>query len=118
LSYLCGIYADADLFLWLGYKFPPTNAVEQAAAIGRKEKTLEFINEALASTESLRLDHCYLKTATRLRTSWEAEHGVDGGDMKRSKDQSQDKSDDDNTDDDVYEEDDDYLLEEKRIVAY
>jgi ATP-dependent RNA helicase SUPV3L1/SUV3 len=115
LSYLCGIYADADLFLWLGYKFPPTNAVEQAAAISRKEKTLEFINEALASTETLRLDHCYLKTATRMRKSWEAENGIGGSKKKRSRNTVGDENDVDAGSND---DDDDYLWEDTRVVAY
>eukprot|EP00934_Nitzschia_sp_Nitz4_P003557 Nitzschia sp. Nitz4//scaffold46_size129759//62121//65060//NITZ4_003504-RA/size129759-processed-gene-0.161-mRNA-1//-1//CDS//3329552604//3547//frame0 len=74
LSYLCGIYADADLFLWLQFKFPPGNAVEHQAALARKEKTLEFINEALANTEHLRLDHDYIRMAERNRTRYEAEN--------------------------------------------
>lgn len=75
LSHLCGIYADADLFLWLQFKFPPSNAVEQAAALARKEQTLEYINAALANTDKLRLNHCYLQQATRHRSMWEAVHG-------------------------------------------
>eukprot|EP00980_Cylindrotheca_fusiformis_P018029 scaffold5767_cov92-Cylindrotheca_fusiformis.AAC.1 len=81
LSYLCGLYADADLFLWLQLKFPPSNAVEAQAALARKEKTLEFINDALANTEQLKLDHSYIRQATRHRAIWEAENGGDmGGD--------------------------------------
>lgn len=75
LSYLCGIYADADLFLWLQFKFPPSNAVEHQAALARKEKTLEFINEALSNTEHLKLNHCYIKTANRNRARYESETG-------------------------------------------
>lgn len=74
LSYLCGLYSDGDLFLWLQLKFPPSNAVEYQAALARKEKTLEFINEALANTESLKLNHCYIRQATRHRTAWDAEN--------------------------------------------
>lgn len=110
LSNLCGIYADSDLFLWLGLKFPPCNAVEQAAAASRKEKTLEYINEALAASESLKLTHCYLRQATRLRNAWEAENGrsVDVGLYDG------DNSDDDNEED----EDDEYLLEENREAIF
>jgi ATP-dependent RNA helicase SUPV3L1/SUV3 len=75
LSYLCNIYTDADLFLWLQNKFPPTNAVEQQTALARKESTLEFINEALAETERLKLDHCYVKQATRQRNAWVGRNG-------------------------------------------
>jgi ATP-dependent RNA helicase SUPV3L1/SUV3 len=110
LSYLCGIYGDADLFLWLGLKFPPSNAVEQAAAVARKEKTLEYINEALANSESLQLNHCYLKTATRLRKSWEAENG-------RSRDVGLYDLDEDG-DENEEDEDDDYFLEENREAVY
>jgi ATP-dependent RNA helicase SUPV3L1/SUV3 len=76
LSYLCGIYSDADLFMWLQFKFPPSNAVEHQAALARKERTLEFINEALANTEKLKLNHCYIKQDTRHRTEWEAENAL------------------------------------------
>jgi ATP-dependent RNA helicase SUPV3L1/SUV3 len=100
LSNLCGIYADADLFLWLGLKFPPSNAVEQAAAIARKEQTLEYINEALATSENLKLSHCYLRQANRLRNSWEAQNG-------RSRDVGLYDGDSDDEDDD--DDDDDYL---------
>mmetsp|Transcript_16505 Transcript_16505/g.40327 ORF Transcript_16505/g.40327 Transcript_16505/m.40327 type:complete len:948 (-) Transcript_16505:607-3450(-) len=78
LSYLCGLYADADLFLWLQMKFPPSNAVEAQTALARKEKTLEFINEALGNTERLKLNHSYIRQATRHRAVWEAENGNDG----------------------------------------
>lgn len=77
LSYLCGLYTDADLFLWLQMKFPPSNAVEAQTALARKEKTLEFINEALANTERLKLNHSYLRQATRHRAVWESENGAD-----------------------------------------
>jgi ATP-dependent RNA helicase SUPV3L1/SUV3 len=50
LGYLCGIYCDADLFMWLQFKFPPTNAVEHQAALVRKEQSIAFINEALANS--------------------------------------------------------------------
>ncbi|VEU38083.1 unnamed protein product [Pseudo-nitzschia multistriata] len=75
LSYLCNIYSDVDLFMWLQYKFPPGNAVELATAMARKERTMEFINDALSATERLRLDHCYLKTAQRHRSVWEQRSG-------------------------------------------
>lgn len=75
LSYLCNIYGDADLFLWLQYKYPPSNAVEHQAALARKETTLEFINLALANTDKLDLHHDYIKTAIRHRTQWESENG-------------------------------------------
>lgn len=75
LSYLCGLYADADLFLWLQNKFPPSNAVEQQAAIANKETTLEFINEALAHTENLKLSHSYIRQAAHHRANWEFENG-------------------------------------------
>ena len=76
LSYLCNIYADSDIFLWLQNKFPPANAVEQQAAVSRKERTMHFINEALAKTDRLRLNHCYVKADARKRSAWEAEHGL------------------------------------------
>jgi len=75
LSYLCNIYGDADLFLWLQFKFPPSNAVEQQAALARKETTLAFINEALANTDHLNLRHDYIRTAIRHRMVWESENG-------------------------------------------
>lgn len=109
LSHLCGIYADSDLFLWLGFKFPPCNAVEQAAAMNRKENTLEFINEALAASESLKLTHCYLRQATRQRNSWEAENG------KSNEIGLYDDTDDDEDEDD---EEDDYLSEENREAIF
>jgi hypothetical protein len=93
LSYLCGIYSDADLFLWLQFKFPPGNAVEQQAALARKERTLEFINEALANTEDLKLNHCYIRHATRNRNEWEADNRM-----------VDDKEDDESGVDDQYEE--------------
>ncbi|KAG7342054.1 helicase domain protein [Nitzschia inconspicua] len=107
LSNLCSIYSDSDLFLWLGLKFPPCNAVEQAAAISRKEKTLEYINEALAASERLKLSHCYLRQATRLRNAWETENGrsIEVGLC----DDGEDEEDDD---------DDEYLLEERREAIY
>lgn len=74
LTYLCNLYADADLFLWLQFKFPPSNAVEHQAALARKESVLTFINEALANTDKLDLDHDYVKTAMRHRKTWEAEN--------------------------------------------
>lgn len=49
-SYVCNIYADVDLFMWLQYKFPPGNAVELAVVLARKERTMEFINAALSVT--------------------------------------------------------------------
>jgi ATP-dependent RNA helicase SUPV3L1/SUV3 len=76
LSYLCGIYSDADLFMWLQFKFPPGHAVEHQAALARKQLTLEHINEALANTDSLKLNHCYIRQATRHRTLWQAEQGT------------------------------------------
>jgi ATP-dependent RNA helicase SUPV3L1/SUV3 len=79
LSYLCGLYADADLFLWLQLKFPPSNAVETQAALARKEKTLEFINEALDNTDKLKLNHSYVRQATRHRAVWEAANVNEGG---------------------------------------
>lgn len=76
LSHLCNIYADVDLFMWLQYKFPPGNAVELAAALARKERTMEFINSALLITEQLKLDHCYLKMSSHHRRVWESKNGV------------------------------------------
>lgn len=78
LSYLCNIYSDVDLFMWLQYKFPPGNAVELATALARKEQTMEFINKALSATEKLKLEHCYLKTAQRLRSVWDTHNGGPG----------------------------------------
>lgn len=75
LSYLCNVYGDADLFLWLQFKFPPSNAIEHQAALARKETTLAFINEALANTDRLRLEHDYIRTAIRHRAMWESENG-------------------------------------------
>ena len=76
LSYLCNLYADADMFLWLQNKFPSAaNAVEQQAAVSRKEKTMDYINEALSETEKLRLDHCYVRASARQRSRWEAANG-------------------------------------------
>ena len=63
------------LFLWLQNKFPPSNAVEQQAAIANKETTLEFINEALAHTENLKLSHSYIRQAAHHRANWEFENG-------------------------------------------
>jgi ATP-dependent RNA helicase SUPV3L1/SUV3 len=99
LSYLCGIYSDADLFIWLQYKFPPSNAVEHQAALSRKEKTLEFINEALANTEHLKLNHCYLKQATRHRSMWEAENGLMETDETTMLDDLYDNDEDEYSDD-------------------
>lgn len=76
LSYLCNIYGDVDLFLWLQAKFPPSNAVEQQAALARKEATLQYINEALANTDQLHLKHDYVRTAMRHRAMWESENGT------------------------------------------
>ena len=78
LSHLCNIYADVDLFMWLQYKFPPGNLVEMAAALARKERTMEFINSALLVTEQLQLNHCYLKMSNQHRSVWEAENGETG----------------------------------------
>ena len=75
LSNLCNIYSDVDLFMWLQYKFPPGNAVELAAALARKERTMDYINSALTITEQLKLNHCYLKTSNRHRSVWEVENG-------------------------------------------
>ena len=75
LSHLCNIYADVDLFMWLQFKFPPGNAVELAAALARKERTMEYINSALLITEQLKLNHCYLEMSNRHRRVWEAESG-------------------------------------------
>jgi hypothetical protein len=113
LSYLCGIYSDADLFLWLQLKFPPGNAVEQAAAVARKEKTLEYINEALATSETLNLNHCYLKTATRLRKAWEAENGP----SNRSAISYDDEPDVEKNDFSDDEDEDDYYLDGNRREA-
>jgi ATP-dependent RNA helicase SUPV3L1/SUV3 len=74
LSHLCNIYADADLFMWLQYKFPPGNAVELATALARKEQTMDYINAALSITEHLKLNHCYLKMSNEHRSSWESEN--------------------------------------------
>jgi Mitochondrial degradasome RNA helicase subunit C terminal/Suv3 C-terminal domain 1 len=74
LSYLCNLYGDADLFLWLQFKFPPSNAVEHQAALARKESVLNFINEALANTDKLSLNHDYIRTAIQHRKIWEAEN--------------------------------------------
>jgi len=71
LTHLCNIYADVDLFMWLQYKFPPSNQVEVAAALARREQTMEYINVALSSTDKLELNHCYLKAANRHRISWD-----------------------------------------------
>ena len=75
LSYLCNIYSDVDLFMWLQYKFPPGNQVELAAALARKEQTMQYINAALSATETLKLNHCYLKQSNRHRSSWEMDNG-------------------------------------------
>jgi ATP-dependent RNA helicase SUPV3L1/SUV3 len=75
LSYLCNVYGDADLFLWLQFKFPPSNAVEHQAALARKETTLEFINQALANTDRLDLNHDYIRMALRNRANWESDNG-------------------------------------------
>ena len=114
LSYLCGLYSDADLFLWLQMKFPEyNNAVEHQAALARKETTLEFINEALANTESLKLNHNYIRQATRHRVVWEAEHGHEEVD------------DEDSTDNTNFvassgysEDEDEYSEEEQQAVYY
>ena len=96
LSSLCELYSDSDLFLWLQYKFPPTNAVEHQAALARKEKALAFINSALANTEELKLNHCYIKHATRNRTAWETENGTE--DKEGFDDVSEDDDDDEYSD--------------------
>jgi ATP-dependent RNA helicase SUPV3L1/SUV3 len=74
LSYLCNLYVDADLFLWLQFKFPPSNAIEHQAALARKESALHFVNAALANTDKLTLQHDYIRTALRHRKTWEAEN--------------------------------------------
>jgi len=74
LSYLCNLYGDADMFLWLQFKFPPSNAIEHQAAMTRKESTLQFINDALANTDKLTLEHDYIRAAIRHRRTWEAEN--------------------------------------------
>jgi hypothetical protein len=65
-------------FLPFCYQFPPGNAVELAAALARKERTMEFINAALSITEQLKLNHCYLKMSNRHRSAWESENGGPG----------------------------------------
>ena len=90
LSYLCNIYGDVELFLWLQQKFPPSNAVEQQAAMARKETTLQFINEALANTDKLELKHDYVRTALRYRAIWESENGTMGSDSAINEDNDED----------------------------
>jgi ATP-dependent RNA helicase SUPV3L1/SUV3 len=103
LSYLCGLYSDADLFLWLQLKFPPSNAVECQTALARKETTLEYINEALAKTESLKLNHSYIRQATKHRLVWEAENAsVMDDDGRNDGDVYDDYDDDSSSDDDEY----------------
>ena len=58
------------------YKFPPSNAIEHQAALARKEQTLDFINQALAKSEDLKLNHCYVKQSTRHRALWSSEQGT------------------------------------------
>ncbi len=89
LSYLCNIYGDVDLFLWLQFKFPPSNAVEQQTAIARKETTLQFINEALANTDQLDLKHDYIRTALRHRAIWESDNGTMGPDGSLEEDEEE-----------------------------
>jgi ATP-dependent RNA helicase SUPV3L1/SUV3 len=98
LSHLCSIYADSDLFLWLQWKFPPSNAMEQAAAMSRKEQALHFINEALSNTDKLKLEHSYLEQAQRHRKTWESINGPSekiGPSFKEGASDDEDGGDDD-----------------------
>lgn len=131
LSYLCSLYAEADLFLWLQFKFPPSNAVEQQTALARKEKTLEYINEALADTERLKLSHNYIKYATGQRALWQLQDQDEMTDSglvntargrRRRHHNNDDDEDDVNeniffTDDDFSDDDDDERSHGIRVIA-
>lgn len=69
LSYLCTIFSQLELFLWLQYKFN-RNALEIQTALARKEATTAFINTALKDAENLKLNHCYLKRDRAIRMQW------------------------------------------------
>jgi ATP-dependent RNA helicase SUPV3L1/SUV3 len=70
LGYLCSLYADSDLFLWLQLRFPPGDENETKEVLERKEKALEYINLALSDSESLELNHDYVQQSIDLRRRW------------------------------------------------
>ena len=74
LSYLCNLYGEVDLFLWLQFKFLPRNTDQHQVALARKESALHFINEALANADKLTLHHDYIQAAIRHRRTWETEN--------------------------------------------
>lgn len=69
LSRLCSIHSELELFLWLTLKFPG-NAMEQRLAEAIRERATSHINEGLAATDRLKLEHCYIKRDKNLRSAW------------------------------------------------
>lgn len=47
LARLCSMFNELELFLWLQYKFPPGNMMEQLTAQQRKEQAMKYISEGL-----------------------------------------------------------------------
>ena len=44
--------------------------MEQQSALALKERTIELISKGLAETESLKLNHCYIKRDTTIKREW------------------------------------------------
>jgi hypothetical protein len=73
LGQLCSVHNELELFLWLHNRFPATaNVVERQSALALKEKTINYINEGLAS-DSLKVDHCYILRDQKLRQACQKE---------------------------------------------
>ena len=70
LSHLCSIHSQLELFLWLQYKFPGSNVMEQQSALALKERTISLISKGLAKSENLSLNHCYIKRDRSIRAEW------------------------------------------------
>eukprot|EP00592_Proboscia_alata_P018613 CAMPEP_0194407242 /NCGR_PEP_ID=MMETSP0176-20130528/5265_1 /TAXON_ID=216777 /ORGANISM="Proboscia alata, Strain PI-D3" /LENGTH=981 /DNA_ID=CAMNT_0039206755 /DNA_START=593 /DNA_END=3535 /DNA_ORIENTATION=- len=77
LSELCSIHAQLELFLWLSVRFQNSNLVEQQAANTLREKTIDLINDGLANSDRLKLNHDYIKRDVRLRKKYHEEFSSD-----------------------------------------
>jgi ATP-dependent RNA helicase SUPV3L1/SUV3 len=73
LSRLCAVYNELEQFLWLQEKFPAANSVmERQAALACKEQTVTLVGEAIAFSDHLKLEHCYLTYDASLRRRWQS----------------------------------------------
>ena len=114
ISSLCNLYGEADLYLWLQFKFLPTTTrrrdvdvdididQHEATALARKKSLLQLIHDALANADKLTLHHDYIQAAIRHRRTWETENALNNSGSSSSSYDADDDTEDEDDDDEEY----------------